>query len=926
MKTFLKIFSGFLIIVLISMITIPIVFKNQIIQKVKEEINKSIRARVDWKSVSLSMFRSFPDLGIRLDGLSIAGIENFEGDTLISFDKLKANIDLFSIFSDKIKVKTLFLDRPVLRALISEDGSVNWDIFYPSDEIEEVADTSDMELVINLKKIDVINGLIHYFDEEINMGVWLDELNMKLSGDFSEKWTELAIDGQSKSFTVDYKGIKYINNAVLDVQGIVGADLEKYDFTFRESEVKLNDLLLGVEGMLGLPDDDIVIDINYFSKDSDFKSLLSVVPAIYSKDFEKLQTSGSVEFQGNAIGRINDDEYPKVNIHMLINEGYFSYPDLPKSVDNVNAEIKIFYDGVLEDNSTIDIEKFHLNLGGNPLDMYFKVITPISDMQLTGAVKGKIDLSSLADVIPLEETELNGLINANLEFMGKLSDIENENYQAFMAEGALEISDLLVRGSDIPLPVKVERSMMDFSPQYVNLSEFDAIIGSSDIHLNGRLENFIPYIFTDETIKGKLDLKSGFLNLNELMSIIPEDSIDEDDDIPLSVPEIPKNILFAFNSSIDKIKYDKLEINNLKGSIEAREGILVMKDLSMDLLEGSMIMSGEYNTAASKDPLVDFDFNMNKINIPSAFKAFNTVEKLVPIAEYCIGNISMNLSLSGILDSTMNPVLSSLLGNGRLRTDDVEIVGNNTFDKISKLVNNEAMKNPKFRNVNLSFDMRNGRLFLTPFDTKVGSSTLNIGGDQGIDQTMNYYINMSIPKSEFGESANDFMDKLAKQAVLKGFDLRTSENVNFMMKIGGTFSDPKFSLDIKESMRQARADAKEAVQKRVEEELEDIKADVKAQISEEINRIMLQAREEADKIRQAGRESGEKLIDEAKLQGNNLIKEAGTNPIKKLAAQKAAEELEKAARAQADRFNKEADQKATKLLHEAQIKADALNK
>ena len=65
-------------------------------------------------------------------------------------------------------------------------------------------------------------------------------------------------------------------------------------------------------------------------------------------------------------------------------------------------------------------------------------------------------------------------------------------------------------------------------------------------------------------------------------------------------------------------------------------------------------------------------------------------------------------------------------------------------------------------------------------------------------------------------------------------------------------------------------------------------------------------------------------IGEAKLQGNNLIKEAGSNPIKKIAAQKAADELEKSARKQAERIEAEADQKATKLLEDAQAKADGL--
>lgn len=926
MKTFFKIFAIFIFLLFISAITIPIIFKNEIIEIVKEEINKNIKATVDWKTFSISLIKGFPDLKITLGDLSVIGIEQFKGDTLVAFDKLMANIDLFSVFSDKIKVKAIFLNKPVVQAICLADGSVNWDITYPSDEIEEPEDTSAMEMTINLKKIKISDGKISYFDEEMNMGILLDDLDILLTGDFSEKWTELSGTAYAKSFTLDYDGIKYIQNASLDMNTIIGADLVNYEFTFKDNLTKINELILGIEGMFGMPnDDDIVIDIGFSSKDAGFKSILSMIPAVYAKDFEGLKASGSVNFEGTIKGLVNDNELPKADISMIINNGYFSYPDLPKSVDNVNAEIKVFYDGVFEDNSTVDISKFHLEMGGNPVDMYFKIITPMSDMQLTGAINGKIDLSSLADVVPLEDTKLNGIIKANLELMGKMSDLEKENYQAFRANGLLEISDLIVSGEDIPLPVKIENTSMNFSPQYVSLNAFDAMLGSSDIHLNGRLENFIPYIFSDGTVKGRLELNSGMLNINELMAGIEIDSTENDDEVALSVVEIPKNVNFVFNSKIDRIKYDKLDITDLSGTIEARDGRLLLQGLSMGLLNGSMIMSGEYSTTVDKEALVDFNFNMNKVNIPAAFQAFNTVEKLTPIAAYCLGDVSLNFTFSSLLDSTMYPVLSSIAGKGKLQTNDVEIIENNTFTKMSQLVNNNSLKNPKFKDVNLSFDMRNGRLFISPFDVKAGTANLNIGGDQGIDQTMNYFVNMSIPRSEFGSTANDFLDKLSQQAASKGFEMRKSNNINLQVKITGSFTDPKFTLDVKESLLKAKADARDAIQERAIQEIEDIKTDVRAQVSEEINRIMRQAENEAEKIRVTAKEAGEKLVGEARLQGNNLIKEAGSNPIKRLAAQKAAEELEKTAKNQAEKLNTEAAQKATKLLQEAQAKADELN-
>ncbi len=173
----------------------------------------------------------------------------------------------------------------------------------------------------------------------------------------------------------------------------------------------------------------------------------------------------------------------------------------------------------------------------------------------------------------------------------------------------------------------------------MNLEKFDASIGQSDLHLDGRLENFIPYMFRDETIRGNLNMRSHLLDLNALMASTGEDTAAAADTSAMTVFEVPQNINFKLTTNLDKVNYDKLEITNLKGEVTIDKGIMNMHDLSMLLLGGSMTMSGAYNTQDVKVPLLDLDMNMSDIDFPSAFTAFNTVEKLAPVAEIVPGQI-----------------------------------------------------------------------------------------------------------------------------------------------------------------------------------------------------------------------------------------------------------------------------------------------
>jgi hypothetical protein len=74
----------------------------------------------------------------------------------------------------------------------------------------------------------------------------------------------------------------------------------------------------------------------------------------------------------------------------------------------------------------------------------------MSDPFTNGKLMAVIDLQTLTDVIPLEDTEIKGRIDAKLDWMGKMSSIETEKYEDFKADGTIKINDLVYRSSDLP--------------------------------------------------------------------------------------------------------------------------------------------------------------------------------------------------------------------------------------------------------------------------------------------------------------------------------------------------------------------------------------------------------------------------------------------------------------------------------------------
>ena len=76
-------------------------------------------------------------------------------------------------------------------------------------------------------------------------------------------------------------------------------DLNKSLYTFKDNKVKLNDFPFSFAGAIGLPNaTDITYDITFKALETDFKTLLSLVPGAYTDKFKDIETSGKVAFDG----------------------------------------------------------------------------------------------------------------------------------------------------------------------------------------------------------------------------------------------------------------------------------------------------------------------------------------------------------------------------------------------------------------------------------------------------------------------------------------------------------------------------------------------------------------------------------------------------------------------------------------------------
>jgi cell division septum initiation protein DivIVA len=620
--------------------------------------------------------------------------------------------------------------------------------------------------------------------------------------------------------------------------------------------------------------------------------------------YEDVKATGSLKLEGKVSGAVTETATPNVDAELLITNATFSYPDLPKKAENIQVDVDLHYDGVQMDNTTVDVNKFHIELGPNPIDMVMNLRTPISDPFTNGSLSMSLDLGSLKDVVPLDSMELTGLINAKLDWMGKLSSIENEKYEEFKADGNIQITNLYYNSSE--------------------LSSFDAIIGKSDFALAGKVTNYIPFVLKDETIKGEMSLNSNLMDLNEFMTDEEAPATAETDTAPMQVVEVPGNIDFRLASTINKIYYDKLTIDNLKGLIIVKDKAVKMQNLSMELLDGSFVLSGEYNTMDIKNPFVNLDFEAKGIDIPKTTETFATVSKIAPVAKNASGKISLGMSFNSFLTQDMTPVMNSIAGKGKLSSEQIGLKKSASFSKIGEALKTDAFNNMVLKNINISFEIIKGSLYVEPFETKMGDATMLISGQQSFDNSLDYSINLGMPRKMLGLN-NNAITSLYSSATSKGLNITPAENVNILAKVTGPISDPKVTLDLKDNAKQAAKAVKEEIKQAATQAIEAKKEDIKVQARAEADKIIKEAEKQAQLIREEGKNLANTTRSEANSNADNLVKEA-KNPLAKAAAKATADKMKSEGEKKAQKIESESNGKADKVIQEARAKADNLLK
>ncbi|SOU85651.1 AsmA-like C-terminal region-containing protein [Tenacibaculum dicentrarchi] len=801
MKKIYKILLTIFIALLMLLILTPFLFQDKIITLVKKTVNNNITAQLDFSNSNLSLFRDFPNASVQLSNVSIINKKPFEGDTLLFAKKINLELKLTELFkktSEQLNIQSFSIDDANVTVLVNEIGVANYDIAKPSDVKTENTDETPSNFGLSINSYAINNALIKYHDKKGKLKVKLTDFNHSGSGDFSQKKSELNTSTSTLvSFEMD--GASYAKNQKITLDAILGMDLVNSKFSFLKNEAKLNNLPLIFDGYVQINDNNQEIDLNFKTPSSDFKNFLGLVPKTYTKSIENVKTSGDFSVAGTVKGLITNKKIPLLDISLKSNNASFKYPDLPKSVRDINIDVQLKNTSGYLNKTFVDINKLSFKIDEDVFSGNGKAYNITTNPTIDAKLNGTLNLANINKAYPVDlENELQGILKANLHTKFDLKAIENNTLSRIKNNGNIELNDFVYASKDIANPISIKSTKVSFTPTEITLNKFNATTGKSDLNATGNINNLLGFLLADKKLKGTFNLKSNAFHISDFMQESTDDNQKEEENTkeeqqPDTVLKIPAFLDCKILADAKTVYYDNLTLKNVKGTLLIKDEKAILQNVNANMFKGQISFNGEVNTK-EKTPVFNMNLGMKSFDISESFNGLDLLKSISPIATALNGKLNSDINLSGNLNGDFTPDLASVSGKALAELLSTKIEPKNS--KALSLLNNKLsfldLSKLDLSDIKTQLSFDKGQVSVKPFKLKYKDININVGGSHSFDQKMNYNVTLDVPAKYLGSEVQGLLSKVSAK------DQNTTVPVT--ANITGNMKSPAVKTDLSSSV------------------------------------------------------------------------------------------------------------------------------
>lgn len=762
--------------------------QDKLVNQIISTLNKNLQTPIQVGKVDLNWWTDFPNISLRFQQVNIQ--ESIKGSKfpLAKLEELSLSFDIISLIKENYQFDKIILKNGEVTIRTTKNGTTNYQLFKEGSD-----DTEDPQpFNFNLKAIVIDEVVINYVDESLQQSYLLigHKVNAQLAKE--EDVYIIKAGGLLTSKAIKINEFSYFENKKLKLDAAVDYNEAKKTVTIKPSKIMVAANNFEIAGLYQLSDSYMNLKIN--GVDTDFTTLISLLPEQYSQSITAYQSAGEADFSGTIIGKLTKKENPAINFDFNVQNASLYQPEYQTRLSDLQLNGQ-FTNGRNQSFETcqLQLKNISCNIQEHPFTAEL-TISNFNNYYIDLSTKGMLTTQDLFSFLPNKDKvkELAGELEFNISLSGYTNDFKKAS-TAHKVNNSGEITLKNVGGIylDYPLPLKNISGRLLFNKNDIGINSLSGSIGESDIVMNGFFLNIIPYLLQEnQSLLVEAKTQSQNINLNELLSgLSNEENTIEKQEKSFKF-SISPYLRFDLESKVNNLSFKRFSARDISGRIEVKHQQLNAENLKLKSSGGEMLLNGTINTASENEVKINTLATFKQLNIDSIFYSFDNFNQDFLTDSHLKGKINANVRAFILLDKELNfkpehftADIETSIVNGQL----------NNFapmQSLSNYVNEKDLSNLSFGELTNTIRIENKTIYLPEMLIKSNISEIVLQGTHTFDQEINYRL--LVPLKNFRKKDKDE----AFGAIEK-----TEDYIKLHLKIVGTTDNFNVSWDGKRSLQ-----------------------------------------------------------------------------------------------------------------------------
>ncbi len=779
MKLLWKVVKVFVLVITTLLIVFSAgvyVYQDELIALFTKKASNMVDTDIYLDRVQVSFWSKFPYASIDLDNVVIIEAYPDSKDTLLKAESVYLTFDLYSLVDQNYTIKKCYVENARANFRIDKRGRDNYSILR---EETTTNDKKNKNLNFALEELVFKNINLKYNNQQKRQLYHTHIHKLTTSFNIKNELIATKIQGSFKIQNIFLESTSYVRNKNIKLNIAVNHNSERNKTVIQPSEILIEKAKFETSGVIKQMNDATDLSISLKGHKTNIQSLLSLLPHDIYQNFADFESRGMVYFNAKVKGKVSVKSSPHININFGFENTSFFHKETKQQI--VNANLKGTYSNGSKNSkqtSFLHLKDISGKIHEAPFSGNFEMQN-FDKPYLKGDLTGEFDVNALLRLSGVKNIkEANGKLTANFNLRGFLDDLKDENnLHNTDLSGAIKVDNINI---DLPMlnyPLKNVNGEILINKSNVAISDFNAILGESDVQMQGYFHHFIRYILLENEIldiDGRVTAKK--INVDELLNLVKEsksDSVVHNE--TASHFELPNFLALKLDCKIDTLQYaqykDENIIKELKGKVLLRNQKARLDGLQLSIAKGSLGLSGVIDTQPTNIFTIDGKLMVDNIEIGRVFFLLNNFEQEVftnkNIEGEVHGEVDTHIEFTKALDfntKAFKAEIDMTIDNGKI-LDFEPMIDLEKFMKkkhLSRYLKNDDLSAIEFSQLKNHIQIQNDTIFIPYMKIISTANDFTVTGKHTFESYIDYDIEMPIVnynRQERNEKLGIFLDK-----------------------------------------------------------------------------------------------------------------------------------------------------------------------